>query len=333
MSNNVSKPSLPELSQQPGRMPVYTHLPRIELRQLRYFLAVAEELNFTRAAKRMGIAQPPLSQQIIALERQLRATLFTRSRRQVSLTPEGRALENYARRIINTTLAAAEMIQAIAKGEDGPLAIGAIFSSIYALIPHILPHFSQKFPGVRVHLQEMTISQQIAALRDETIDVGILRGPVTDPNLETLKLFEEPFVAVVPASSPLAQLHEVTLQQVASEPLIRVYPSANRDYSRLMFGALESKGLKLNVVHEVSDTHTLIGLVGAGFGVSLVPASLQHIQIKRVKYVSIIEETPKTEVTLAWKGSSVSPIRENFVSVVRKVVESSSPNLLYDIAQ
>jgi len=306
-----------------GRAEVYEHTPRIELKQLRYFLAVAEHLNFTRAAEQMGIAQPPLSQHILALERQLNVKLFARSRREVSLTPEGEALVGFARRLNNTTQMAAEVVQAISRGEDGPLALGAIFSSIYAVVPLILPPFMRSFPKVKLHLQEMTISQQITALKDHRIDAGILRGPIGDRELEAVTLFEEPFVAVVPAGHKLSKETTVTLAQIAEEPLIRVYPTANRDFSRRMFGALLNKGYKLNVVQEVSDTHTLIGLVAAGVGVSLVPASLQTIQIAQVKYLPLREKTPMTTLQLVYNKENSSAVLRNFV----RLVEGMAPAL------
>jgi DNA-binding transcriptional LysR family regulator len=299
-----------------SRVDVYEHTPRIELRQLRYFLAVAEHLNFTRAAEQMGIAQPPLSQHILSLERQLNVKLFVRSRREVLLTPEGEALVTYARRLNNTTQIAAQVVQAIARGEDGPLALGAIFSSIYAVIPRILPPFIERYPKVKLHLQEMTISQQITALKDHRIDAGIVRGPISERELEAITLFEEPFVAVVPTGHRLCAEKTVTLAQIAGEPLIQVFPSANRDFSRRMFGALLDKGYKLNVVQEVSDTHTLIGLVAAGVGVSLVPASLQAIQISQVKYLPLRERTPLTTLQLVFNKENSSAVLRNFVDLV-----------------
>jgi DNA-binding transcriptional LysR family regulator len=317
------KPRNPVPLDDKGRAEVYEHTPRIELRQLRYFLAVAEHLNFTRAAEQMGIAQPPLSQHILALERQLNVKLFVRSRREVSLTPEGEALVTFARRLNNTTQMAAEMVQAVARGEDGPLALGAIFSSIYAVVPRILPPFMQKYPKVKLHLQEMTISQQITALKEHSIDAGILRGPINERELEAVTLFQEPFVAVVPADHALCKDKTVSLAQIADQPLIRVYPTANRDFSRRMFGALLDKGHKLNIVQEVSDTHTLIGLVAAGVGVSLVPASLQTIQIAQVKYIPVREKTPITTLQLVYNKENASAVLRNFVSMV----EGMAPTL------
>jgi DNA-binding transcriptional LysR family regulator len=304
--------------------------PRIELRQLRYFLAVAENLNFTRAAEKIGIAQPPLSQQISALERQLRVNLFRRSKREVTLTEEGKALAFYARRIINLTINAAEVVRAVSNGREGPLTIGAVFSSIYTLIPHILPPLSAQYPGITLNLQEMTISQQIVSLLDEKIDAGILRGPFSHPELETITLYREHFVAVVPSNNELAHAKVVRMEEIASQPLIRVRASANRDYSRQMFSILNDKGYNLNVVQEVSDTHTLIGLVAAGVGCSMVPASFQNIQIRQVRYIPLLEQTPQTTIQLVWRKDDSSPILMNFLRLAEKFVAENAPEWLHD---
>jgi LysR family transcriptional regulator, benzoate and cis,cis-muconate-responsive activator of ben and cat genes len=229
---------------------------------------------------------------------------------------------SFARRLNNTTQMAAETVQAIARGEDGPLALGAIFSSIYAVIPHILPAFIEKYPRVKFHLQEMTISQQIAALKELRIDAGILRGPINERELEAVTLFQEPFVAVVPTGHKFSNEKTLTLAQMADQPLIQIYPSANRDFSRRMFGALLDKGHKLNIVQEVSDTHTLIGLVAAGVGLSLVPASLQILQIAQVRYIPLREKTPMTTLQLVYNKENSSAVLRNFVRMVQsKTVE------------
>jgi DNA-binding transcriptional LysR family regulator len=254
----------------------------------------------------------------------LRVQLFIRSRRHVELTPEGRALLVDAKRILNITQNSARVVQAIARGEDGPLTIGAIFSSIYGVVPQMLSEIVARHPGIAPSLQEMTISQQLAALREERIDIGLMRGPVSAPELETLTLFEEQFILVCPSQGPLAMERDVSLDEIARLPLIRVVASANRDFSRKMMSALVEKGYKLNVAHEVSDTHTLIGLVAAGFGVSLVPASLQNIQIRRVRYLPLREKTPTTSLQLVWHRQNTSPVLAKVIDVVRSLVKADA---------
>ncbi|MEX0730217.1 MAG: LysR substrate-binding domain-containing protein [Aquisalimonadaceae bacterium] len=293
----------------------------MELRQLRYFLAVAEELNFTRAAARVGIAQPPLSMQISGLERELGAALFTRTKRKVALTAAGEALVVHARRVINTTQQAAEIVRAIANGEEGSLSIGAIFSSIYTLVPDALRSFTADHPTVDVRLQEMTVAQQILALHDGRIDLGIMRGPVSDPDLETAVLFSEPFVAAIPADHPLARQARVSPEEFASEPLISISPAANLNFSARMVGMFVERDQSLRIVQEVADMHTLLGLVGAGLGVSVVPASLQSIRINQVVYRPFTRRTPSTIMQLAWHKGSASQTLPAFVAAAHAAAE------------
>ena len=298
------------------RTPVLEELPKVELRQLRYFLAVAEELNFTRAAVRMGIAQPPLSQQIISLEHLLGAKLFTRSCRQVKLTPEGVELQTYARRIINTTMLATESIRSIANGQTGQIAVGAVCSAVHSLIPHILPPFTARHPGVKVHLQEMTVKEQFRALDEERIDIAIVREPMAATEFATQELFTEPFVAAVDRNNPLAMMSSVSLERLAREPLVQVYRSANRQYSDHMFSAMLEQGYDLNVVHEASDMHSLLGLVAAGIGVSLVPASLVNIQTANVVYVPLSDNPQTSTLSLAWNPEALTPSMDQFLKTV-----------------
>ncbi|EBA06767.1 LysR family transcriptional regulator [Sagittula stellata] len=309
------------------RTDLYGNLPRIELRQLRYFLAVAEELNFTRAAEKMGIAQPPLSQQILVLEQQLRVKLLNRSRRHVSLTPEGEAFILYARRIINNTQIAAELVGAIKRGEEGPLSVAAIFSSIYTVVPQLFEAFVAQHPRVRFHLQEMTIGQQLVALREERIDLGILRGPIIHPEIETHTLLEEPFVVVVSKKHPLAKQTILTADQVLSQPLIRVIPSVNRDYSHQMFSVLANRNTTPNIVHEVSDTHTLLGLVAAGMGISMVPASVRSIHTDQLRYIPLREGTPTSTIQLAWLKDSDSTSLPRLVDVAKGLLFQTDRDL------
>ena len=148
--------------------------------------------------------------------------------------------------------------------------------------------------------------------------------------MKTITLLHEHFVAVVPNNSKLAQAKVVKMEEIASQPLIRVRASANRDYSRQMFSILNDQGYKLNVVQEVSDTHTLIGLVAAGVGCSMVPASFQNIQIRQVRYIPLLELTPQTTMQMVWRKDDTSPILKNFLNLVEKLVTENAPEWLHD---
>ena len=236
------------------------------------------------------------------------APLFIRSHRSVKLTAAGEALVLYAKRLLNSTDQAAAVVGQISRGERGTLSIGAMFSSMYTVIPYAMRSFAASRPSVKIQLAEMTITQQIQALHEGRIEVGILRGPLHEPGLSILSLFSEPFVAAVPADHPLARSAVLSLADIAQQPLITIAPSLSRIYTMQMLTAFLERNYSINVVQEVADMHTLIGLVGAGMGLSLVPASLQSIQISHVAYRPIIEQMPTSTFQIASRQDSESPI-------------------------
>lgn len=291
----------------------------MELRQLRYFIAVAEELNFTRAARRIGMAQPPLSQQIKALESELGASLFLRTKRHVQLTDSGEALVGHARRMLRCADDARAAVQSGGEGLRGTISIGAIYTAAYTLVPKILRAFRQAYPLVTVQLQEMSIAEQHRALEAGRIDAGLLRPPLTNDNLAYATLFEEPFVAVIPAQHRLRTKRSVSLADLAAEQFVslpRVYHGSVGAVAADMFGR---QGLQTQVVQEVAEMHTLICLVASGIGVSVVPASISGIKMNDILYKPIVEKTPLTPVCLATRHTPVSSVLPHFFEVVRNV--------------
>jgi len=302
-----------------GEKDIYARAPRFELRDLRFFLAVAEHLNFTRAAERLGIAQPALSQHIQALERALKVNLFVRNRREVVITAEGKALLIYARRLHNTARVAAEVVQAISRGETGQLTIGAIFSSLFTVLPRLLKPFTERYPGVRVDLQELTIGEQISDLRERQIDLSILRGPIHESDLESTVLFREPFVVAVGRNHEFAKRKSVDLNEVVRHRLIGLTPINNGDFSAWVRSAFGNKGWKLDFFRDADDTQTLLGLVAAEIGISLVPASLCNIQPHQISYVPIVDETPATTIELVRHRDHAPCVVQNFLQSVKKL--------------
>lgn len=294
----------------------------MEMRQLRYFLAVAEELHFTRAAERIGISQPPLSQQIIALEHQLGVTLFVRDKRNVALTAAGEELVRHARRILNTTAQAELEVQAISKGERGLLKIGAVFSSLYGLVPKALSAFHASWPDVQISLHEMTIRQQVDSLSEGSIDVGVLRGPFSHPRIESIALFEERVVAVLPAGHRLAAKPELSLEEIANESLIGVMPSAL--HNGLMFTVFTDRGYSPNIVHMASGLHTIIPLVSAGLGISVVPEAFRNIPNARIAYRDLSEPIGFSTMQLAWNPQSISHVLPHFISTAKAFIGTAA---------
>lgn len=298
----------------------------MELRQLRYFLAVAAELNFTRAAARIGIAQPPLSQQISSLEKEIGTPLFVRSKRGVTLTAAGEAFIAYAQRAVTATEKAADVARGISKGQLGLLSVGAVFSSLYTVVPPTLRILLKSHPHIQVQFQEMTIRQQVASLEAGQIDLAILRGNIHNPNITTYTLMNESFVAAVPNDHPLAGEAEISLTDLAKYPFIIVSPSFNRDFSRITMSMFAQLGGDLNIIQEVADMHTLTAFVGANIGVAVVPASMQAIRISSVTYRPLTQTTAKTSLRLAWLKETPSRIVMPFVEAAREAIQSQQNN-------
>mgnify|MGYP003574893969 FL=1 len=291
----------------------------MELRHLRYFLAVAQELSFTRAAERVGIAQPPLSYQITNLEHELGTPLFNRTRRSVALTPAGEALVPYAKLILNLTENAASSIKALGSGQSGTLRVGALFSTIYTFLPAVIQRFRTIRPDVKLLIQQMTVKEQLAALQDGTIDVGLLRGPPETGDLKARTLANERFMAAIPHGHPLGDQDIVSLDALVQQPFLMISSTFNRDFTARVRSMLSRYETNLHVVEEVTDIHALIGLVAAGLGVTLVPESISHIRPEGVRFRAISGADMTIPLNLVWLSDSYAPPREAFVSCAEEV--------------
>jgi DNA-binding transcriptional LysR family regulator len=291
----------------------------MELRQLRYFAVLAEELHFGRAAKRLSLTQPPLSQAILNLERELGVRLFERSRRHVALTHAGKAFLEGARQTLARADRAVEHAQRAGRGEVGRLAVGFLANTAYTLLPLVLRDFAQGFPGVTLDLRELTIPQQVEALRRENIDVGLLRPPIADAEIAAETILEEPFVLALPAGHALGGLKRVPLQRLAGETFVMFPRTAGFVFHDLIMGFCLRAGFTPRVAQEVNQTHAVIGLVSAGIGVALVPASAQKIGLAGVVYRPLREATPLASVAIARRRADASPVVAAFLEVARRV--------------
>ena len=285
----------------------------MNIRQLRYFLAVAQELNFTRAAGRVGVAQPALSQQIIQLEEELGTPLFIRDNRRVTILPAGEILIDHAHRVLNAAAAAIDAVQLVERGARASLSVGAIYSSLYFFLPEVLRAFAIDYPEVELHLQEMTISQQVHALAEGAIEVGLLRGPVQHRDLKTKILYHEALVLAAPSSGKWDVEGSVTIADIAELPLIAVARQHSRSYSDRVFELFERHGLTPNLAHQTQDMHTAICLVAAGLGVSIVPAGVQLLKSSGVRYCTVDEPMASVSFALAMRKTSQSRVLDSFV--------------------
>lgn len=291
----------------------------MELRHLRYFVAVAEERHFGRAAARLHIAQPPLSQQIRRLEGELGEPLLYRTTRSVELSPAGEVLLERSREILAAVDAAVDDARRAARGEYGRLAIGFTGSSTYEMLPSLAAALREELPGVVLDLQgELLTPAQVARLIDGTLDLGLLRPPVRERDLIIEVLRSEELIAVLPESHPLADSEAVPLEQLSGQPFV-TYPSHFRSVLHdAVEDACAAHGFRPIVAHEVAETATLVSFVAAGLGVSLVPASVRHMTVHGAIYRPLAQETRRVELAAAWRRDDDRPVLARALDVIRR---------------
>lgn len=295
-------------------------------RQLRAFIAVAEERHFSRAAERLHMSQPPLSQQIKRLERELGVQLFVRTTRNVELAPAGELLLERARAILAALDRAVDDARRAHRGESGRLAIGFTGSATYALLPRVAATVRDALPGLQLDLHgEMLTPAQVEGLVDGTLDLAILRPPVHRGDLAVEIVRTEPLIAVLPEQHRLAHAKCVPVDELAGESFV-AYVSHFRSVLRdAVEQACESHGFVPNIAIEVAETSTLVSFVAAGIGVSLVPASVAHMSIAGAVYRPLAGDPPEVDLALAWRRDDDSLVLARSLDVVRRGIRSRVP--------
>lgn len=290
--------------------------PELELRYLWYFIAVAEELSFSRAAVRIGIAQPPLSQQIQKLEGLLGCALFDRRGRRVQLTDAGALLLGEARRLLADAAQITQRLRRAARGETGTLTIGFWPSTLFSPLPLAVRRFREQFPGVEVRMREAFPPTQFDAIRAGTLDIAIVREPEPADGIIERPLLAEPFVAAVPEDHRLARLRAIAPAQLRDEPFV-LFPreSAPGVYSRLL-GLCRRAGFEPRVVQEVEAWHTIISLVEAGIGVSLIPSSFQGRRTGALVYLPLTGRKVVTMTMACARATGRTPVAEAFLDML-----------------
>jgi DNA-binding transcriptional LysR family regulator len=292
----------------------------MELRHLRYFIAVAEELHFGRAAARLFIAQPSLSLQIRQLEEELGFPLLKRSKRSVELTDAGTVFLAAAQHILAQVQEAKRAAQRAHRGEMGRLVVGYISSSTYDLLPVMLRAYRERFPHVEVALREMTTPAQVKALEENELQVGLLRLPISTPLVNVEVVRREPIVCVLPEGHPLAMYERIAMSQLAHEPFVLQSRQQGGGYYVQLMKLCLASGFSPNVVQEVTETHTIVGLVASGMGISLVPQSIRNLRSEGIVYRELEGTTTMTEIALAWRRDVRSAIVQNFLTVARETI-------------
>lgn len=294
----------------------------IELRQLRYFVTVAEEMHFGRAAIKLHMTQPPLSQTIQSLESMLGVQLFRRTSRSVALTPAGIALLPEAQRILQQTAALPDLMRRATSGASGRLSLAFVSTADYSVLPPFLREFRESYPGVEIDLREATTDVQLDDLMQGRIDVGLLIPPIPDKaksQLDYLPVLSEPLILAAPKGlKALRGKQSVALQALVELPLIifprRIAPA----FHDAILACYRDAGLTPHIGQEAIQMQTIIGLVSAGMGIALVPQSVSNLKRPGVDYKPLANKTPLVETGLAWRRDNASPVLNAFLELLRK---------------
>jgi DNA-binding transcriptional LysR family regulator len=280
----------------------------IDLRRLRYFVAVAEELHFGRAARRLNLSQPPLSMQIRALEQEIGATLLLRTQRRVELTAPGRVLLDEARQLIARAESAVEHVRRAARGEIGRLAIGFVSTADYSVLPPLVQRFRARHPQVALTLSELTGDRQLDLLARGVLDLGLAIAPPAAEGLTARPIYHEPLIAALPQRHRLARARAVAVRELARDGFIlfpRVLAPGLHD---LVIARCQRAGFVPQIAQEAVQMQTILGLVAAGLGVALVPACMAKLRRPDVAYVRLSGTGPQVETVAVWRADDRSPV-------------------------
>jgi DNA-binding transcriptional LysR family regulator len=287
----------------------------VEIRHLRYFVAVAEELHFSRAAARLHMAQPPLSQAIRRLEDAVGCPLLARTSRSVRLTPAGAAFLERARRTLRNLEDDIREARSIGAGQTGRLNVGFVGSGMLTILPEILSRYVTAYPGVQLQLHESFTARVIAGLLAGDVDAGIVRDAEPVDGLLATPLFSEPFIAVLPVDHPSAAASSMSVAALADTPFVYPPRSAGPRAFEKPLMLCEEHGFRPRVAHEASHWLTILRLVGAGLGVSLAPACVRHIATPEVACVPLRETRVVSDLELLHRVGEHRPIVHAFARI------------------
>jgi DNA-binding transcriptional LysR family regulator len=290
----------------------------MELRHLRYFLAVAEELHFTRAAALLRVAQPALSHQIRQLEREVGVTLLDRTKHRVKLTPAGEVFRNRARVVIEQAARAAEDAAKVGRGDAGSVFIGVGSTGIWSVLPDLLRRLRQVSGAITIAIREMEPSDQMEALRHQTIDFAIMAARPVDPELESIVLSREKLILALPTGHAAASRHSVELKSLAHETIILPGRLAMPGFHEIVVAACEEAGFVPADTVTTRLIQTVVCLVAGRLGVALVPESFgRNLQVRGVEYRPLRGTAPVTELNAVWRKDNDLPLVRRFQTELR----------------
>ncbi|MBB3387993.1 DNA-binding transcriptional LysR family regulator [Rhizobium sp. BK275] len=297
--------------------------PGFELRHLRYFVTLVEERNFERAAARLGIAQPGLSQQIMSLERIVGTPLLDRSRRAVQLTHSGEILFQEARKVLAQTEATVAAIRRAGRGESGRISIGYVASAAYSgAVVGSIRDFKRDYPYVEVELQEMELRQQLQRIADGLLDFGYIRAPAPiPPGVSVQVVLREPLVAMVPADHEFAERAIDTLAHLTSDIFITPRQPPEIGFHRNTLQACREAGFEPSVKAIAHDFTEIAALVGIGIGIALVPQSMSRVELQDIHYRPLAGVTVTSDVAIAYRKGEGSPATKAFIARHRQKID------------
>lgn len=298
-----------------------------DLKQLRCFVTVGEELHFGHAANRLNMTQPPLSRQIQMLEYALNVQLLLRTSRSVQLTPAGRAFLADARRIIALAEHAASTAQRVSKGEAGSIRLGFTAASSYSFLPRLLAFIKSELKDVEVELSEMVTIQQMEALRESRLDLGLVRPPVDEPGMATTRIATERLLLAVPRSHRFASGPPRSLKELAGERFITFSPVQGHYFYELIAGMLCRAGVSVRYVQHVSQVHSILALVSAGIGISIVPETAGKLHFEGAELREMTDPPTFAELHLVWNTENGNPVLPAFRNLaIRRFAATTGAN-------
>lgn len=288
----------------------------MELRHLRYFSMLADELHFGRAAQKLFIAQPPLSRQIKILEDELGVMLFTRDSRKVKLTGYGEYLKKESDRLFAEVDGIVNNLKILKTGKAGSLTIGYVGAVMHSFLPMVLSEIVKKYPGINTRLNELDNESQMKELRNSSIDIGFLRTPLPGDDIIMEQVYSETLSAIISEDHPLAGKKKITLSDLSGEPFIAFTTRCSPGLRNSIISVCNRAGFVPRITHETSQINTILRLVECNLGYSIIPTSVKMGYNLNVRFIELNKYPERTEVYLAYNPSNDNPIIRNIIQLV-----------------
>jgi len=289
---------------------------QLELRHLRYFLAVAEELHFKKAAEKLFISQPGLSRQIKKLEEELGVQLLKRHNRKVELTHTGQYLKTELKDMTSQLDQILNNAQSIAKGFDGHLKFGYVGSAMHDVIPKILVDIRKEYPNIWFDMKEMDNQKQIEGILSQEIDLGFVRSDKVSRDIEIHPIYEDTFSLVLPKNHRITNKNFKSLSQLKDEPFILFDSNYSQSYFSKLMNIFEENGFVPHVTHKTVHAHTIYSLVENNFGISIVPTSLQKGYKMKIRFIELKDQKQRTSLQIIWNKNNESPVLQNAIKMI-----------------